>query len=232
MFGIPGFSGLRQLMRRALRAPCRLCGNYGQGAELCTRCTHRITVTPWGVSTLSVEGGRIPILWRELYGGPLTELIYQSKYHGVWPIALLLGQQLGSLPRPWMGPPPVIIPIPLSRRRLARRGYNQSSLIARVAAQHWGIPMRDRWLEKIRNTPRQAALGRASRRENLSDSFRARQIVAHQRVILLDDIMTSGSTLREAIRAIRHCGGEVIGAAVIARVGAPSPGRAPQGRRC
>ncbi|MEY2681572.1 MAG: hypothetical protein RIQ66_133 [Pseudomonadota bacterium] len=87
--------------------------------------------------------------------------------------------------------------------------------------------MRERWLEKIRNTPRQAALGRASRRENLSESFRANRAVAHQRVILLDDIMTSGSTLREAIRAIHCCGGQVIGAAVIARVGASAYGLKP-----
>ncbi|MBU6142388.1 MAG: hypothetical protein KGP33_00310 [Betaproteobacteria bacterium] len=221
MFETPCFSGLRQLLRRALHAPCRLCATYAQGEELCKSCAHRIAQTPWGVSTLSVEGSRIPILWREVYGGPLTELIYQSKYHGVWPIAALLGRQLGALPRPWMGPAPVAVPIPLSRRRLARRGYNQSSIIARMAARHWGISMRERWLEKIRSTPRQAALSRAARRENLSESFRANHAVAHQRVILLDDIMTSGSTLREAIRAIHCCGGQVIGAAVIARVGPP-----------
>ena len=177
------------------------------------------------MSTLGVAGSRIPILWREIYGGPLTELIYQSKYHGVWPIAMLLGQQLGALPRPWMGPAPVAIPIPLSGKRLARRGYNQSSIIARMAAQCWGISMRERWLEKTRNTPRQATLDRTHRRENLSGSFRAHQAVAHQRVILLDDIMTSGSTLREAIRAIHHSGGQVICAAVIARVGADSPNK-------
>lgn len=225
MFEIPCFSGLRQLLRRALHAPCRLCATYAQGEELCASCTHRIARTPWGVTTLRVESSRIPVLWREVYGGPLTELIYQSKYHGVWPIAALLGQQLGALPRPWMGPSPVAVPIPLSRRRLARRGYNQSAIIARMAARHWGISMRERWLEKIRNTPRQAALGRASRRENLSESFRANRAVAHQRVILLDDIMTSGSTLREAIRAIHCCGGQVIGAAVIARVGPADFGR-------
>ncbi len=200
---------------------------YAQGEELCTGCTHRIARTPWGVSTLSIESRRIPILWREVYGGPLTELIYQSKYHGVWPIAALLGQQLGALPRPWMGPAPVVVPIPLSRRRLARRGYNQSSIIARMAARDWGISMREGWLEKIKNTPRQAALGRAGRGQNLSESFRADRAVAHQRVILLDDIMTSGSTLREAIRAIHCCGGQVIGAAVIARVGPPSFGLKP-----
>ena len=200
---------------------------YAQGEELCTGCTHRIARTPWGVSTLSIESRRIPILWREVYGGPLTELIYQSKYHGVWPIAALLGQQLGALPRPWMGPAPVVVPIPLSRRRLARRGYNQSSIIARMAARDWGISMREGWLEKIKNTPRQASLGRTGRGQNLSESFRADRAVAHQRVILLDDIMTSGSTLREAIRAIHCCGGQVIGAAVIARVGPPSFGLKP-----
>jgi len=192
------------------------------GLELCPSCAQQIARTPWGVSGLDCGLLRIPVLWREAYGGPLTELIYQSKYHGQWAGARLLGQCMGSLPRPWLGSAPVIVPIPLSGKRLGSRGYNQSLMIARGAARGWGVAVKAQWLRKTQDTLRQAALGRSGRQSNLADTFSANQAMSGQRVILVDDIMTSGATIREAIRAIHRCGGEVIGAAVIARV---SPGQ-------
>lgn len=223
-----GLAHLKHALRCAVRAGCRICGRYQQGLELCPACAKNIARTPWGVSGLNCGDVRIPVLWREAYGGPLTELIYQSKYHGQWAGAQLLGHCMGSLPRPWLGSPPIMIPIPLSGKRLGSRGYNQSLMIARAAARCWGISVRAQWLRKMQDTSRQAALTRATRQSNLVNTFAAARDISGQRVILVDDIMTSGATIREAVRAIRSRGGEVIGAAVIARVrpnhhGATSP---------
>ena len=222
-----GLAQLKQALRCAVRAGCRLCGKYKNGLEVCPDCAEKISRAPWGVSGLNCGSVRIPVLWREAYGGPLTELIYQSKYHGQWAGAQLLGRCMGRLPRPWLGSTPIIIPIPLSGSRLGSRGYNQSLMIAREAARCWGTPVKAQWLRKTQDTMRQATLARATRQSNLRHAFLATQAVCGQRVILIDDIMTSGATLREAVRAIRDRGGEVIGAAVIARVG---PGHHQTGR--
>ncbi len=207
-----------RLVRRLLHAPCMVCGGKGHGSEVCANCFEALARTPWGVSGLSLGKDSIPVLWREAYGGLLTEAVYRSKYHGDWGTARLLGACLGRLPRPWLGEDPLVIPVPLSGRRLASRGYNQSLIMARQAARLWRLDVKTLWLEKTRDTARQATLREAARTENLGGSFRGSEKLDNQRVILIDDIMTTGATLREAARAVRACGGHVIAAAVIAHV--------------
>lgn len=181
--------------------------------------------TPWGVSTLSTHDARIPVLWRESYGGPLTDIIYAAKYHGQWASARLLGRCLGRLPKPWLGSAPVAVPVPLTASRLASRGYSQSHLIAAQAAREWRIAHASHWLIKSRHTLRQASLARHERASNINDSFIATASIAGQRIVLIDDIMTSGATLREAARAASQAGALVIAAAVIARVHDKRPRR-------
>lgn len=212
------FLFLERWFRTLVRSPCMLCHQYAQGDRLCQECAEMVRRTPWGVSGLDCGDRRIPVLWREAYGGVLTQAIYRSKYRSAWGAARLLGHLLGALPRPWLGKDPVVVPIPLADHRLADRGYNQSLLIARAAARAWGLNAAPRLLRKRRRTARQASLIKAARCENLRDSFTAHAMICNQRVILVDDIMTSGATLREAQRAISQAGGEVIAAAVIARV--------------
>lgn len=214
---------LHHWFRQMVRASCLLCGTYAQGATLCARCASHVAKTPWGVTGLDCGSARIPVLWRETYGGPLTDTIYRSKYRGDWGSARLLGQCLGQLPRPWLGPDPILVPIPLADHRLAHRGYNQSHMIALQTARFWQVPVRAQWLRKIKRTARQASLAQTERKENLLGSFVASSRLQNRRVILIDDIMTSGATLKEAARAVADRGGQVIAAAVIAHV--PKPHR-------
>jgi predicted amidophosphoribosyltransferase len=224
---MPGF--FHRWLRTMLRAPCALCGRHGAADEACPSCRNDLTRTPWGVYAMPMGGQAFPVLWRELYGGPLTAAIHRSKYAGDWGGARFLGRCLGELPRPWLGAAPLIVPIPLSAGRLGDRGFNQSLMIARQAARAWGAEVRARGLIKPRNTMRQASLGREDRLVNLQDKFIAMPCCRERRVLLIDDIMTSGATLREAARAVLRAGGDVIGAAVIARVqnrtGRPLPTR-------
>lgn len=207
-----------QWIRQLLHSPCRLCGTYAKGQELCIACSERVTQQPWGMSSLVLDAHRIPVLWREPYGGPLTEIIMRAKYFGEWGAARFLGQTLGRLPRPWLGPAPLVLPVPLATARLANRGFNQSQFIAQSAAQAWHAPLRIRWLRKTKTSARQASLPRQERQKNLAGLFCASVHVRNQRIVLIDDIMTSGATLREAARAVSASGGVVIAAAVIARV--------------
>ncbi len=209
-------------LRIMLGSPCLLCHHAAGGEAICATCTTALRQTSWGVTGLTVDQNRIPVLFRESYGGLLSDAVIRSKYLGDWGHARWLGECLGSLPRPWLGDPPVALPIPLSDQRLADRGYNQSVFIARHAAKAWALQMAPRWLRKTKRTARQAGLAREERLANLYGSFWASEKVAGQRCLLIDDIMTTGSTIREAARAIHARGGIVIAAAVIARVRRPS----------
>ncbi len=213
---LPAFA--TRTLRRLLHAPCMVCNRSVSGAELCPTCASTLNRTPWGVASLSLGSDSIPVLWREPYGGLLTEAVYRAKYHGDWGTARLLGGCLGRLPRPWLGHDPVVIPVPLSGKRLAGRGYNQSLVMARQAARLWRLDVKALWLDKTRDTARQATLAQSGREENLSGSVRGSKKLDNRRVILIDDIMTTGATLREAARAVGASGGHVIAAAVIAHV--------------
>ncbi|HYI51872.1 MAG TPA: phosphoribosyltransferase family protein [Microbacterium sp.] len=112
----------------------------------------------------------------------------------------------------------VMVPIPTSRAAYRRRGYRVAELVARRA----GLRV-TRLLETARTTADQRGLDRAARRLNVAGSLRARGAEG-ARVVVIDDVVTTGATLEEAVRALRAGGAEVIGAATIAataRRGAP-----------
>src|SRR5262249_32975121 len=113
----------------------------------------------------------------------------------------------------------VVVPVPLHWQRRWRRGYNQAAVLARALASGLPIPCRERWLQRIRATPIQADLPPSARRENVRGAFRA---VTDPRwkdrtVLLVDDVLTTGSTAHEAARALRAAGAARIVVAVLAR---------------
>jgi ComF family protein len=113
----------------------------------------------------------------------------------------------------------VVVPVPLHWRRHWRRGYNQSEALARALAARPGLPCRPRWLRRIRDTPHQAWQPPSARPGNVRDAFRARPRtpLAGETVLLVDDVMTTGSTASEAARALRQAGAARVVAAVLAR---------------
>lgn len=104
----------------------------------------------------------------------------------------------------------VVVPVPTSRAAMRRRGYRVVELLARRA----GVVPR-RLLVPVRRTADQRRLGRDERHRNLEGSLRARPAVG-LRVVIVDDVVTTGATLVEAARALRAAGAEVVGAATVA----------------
>jgi ComF family protein len=113
----------------------------------------------------------------------------------------------------------VVIPVPLHWRKRLWRGYNQSQALARVLAGHLGVPCKPRWLRRIRNTPPQMQQTATQRHENVRGAFRARAglKLEGKTVLLVDDVMTTGSTASEAARALKVARPARIVVAVLAR---------------
>jgi ComF family protein len=112
----------------------------------------------------------------------------------------------------------VVIPVPLHWRRRWMRGYNSSEILADCLAQGLALSCRPRWLRRIRFTPSQTEQSATARRDNVRHAFRARP---HPRlrgrtVLLVDDVLTTGSTASEAARALRTAGAGRIVVAVLA----------------
>ncbi len=101
--------------------------------------------------------------------------------------------------------PDLVVPVPLHPRRLRERGFNPATLLARALARERRVRLDPVALRRVRDTPSQTHLGRRARRRNVRGAFVARARVP-PRVWLVDDVVTTGSTLGEAARALRRAG--------------------------
>ncbi len=114
--------------------------------------------------------------------------------------------------------PDLVVPMPLARRRLAERGFNQSVLLGRDVARRVGRPFEAQGLLRVRETAPQAGLTRAERLKNVKGAFACERDVNGRRIALVDDVMTTGATLSEAARALKKRGAARVEAWVVARV--------------
>jgi ComF family protein len=114
----------------------------------------------------------------------------------------------------------VIVPVPLHWARRWSRGYNQSAVLAEALAVRLHLPIRPGLLRRVRATPRQKGQSRPERRANVHGAFLARQdaYLRGKTVLLIDDVMTTGSTAHEAAHALRAAGAARVVVAVLARV--------------
>jgi competence protein ComFC len=149
------------------------------------------------------------------YEGVLRELIHLYKYGRVktlaWPLSGLLAQ---ALPRDEAFD--AAVPVPLYWRRRLQRGFNQAELLARGLSRRTGIPV-VRALGRLRPTPAQAGLSNSARRQNMSQAFRARGVQG-KRILLIDDVMTTGATAASCAAALKQAGARRVSLLTVARV--------------
>jgi len=150
-----------------------------------------------------------------------------------WPlIQLLLGYKSGG--RPQLGRPlarllsdhlaadatldvDCVIPVPLHGQRLAQRGFNQAEQLARVLCRTRGLRLEKRAVRRIVATPSQQGLSRRARKANLRGAFAVERDLSGLRVLLVDDVMTTGTTLTVLAREVRKAGAAWVGAVALAR---------------
>jgi ComF family protein len=151
------------------------------------------------------------------YEGTLRDLIHLFKYSGMRRLARPLGNLLSdALPRDRQFD--AVTAVPLHWRRWWQRGFNQSELLGRVIARRRGIPL-IRALRRGFATRAQAGLTSAQRRQNVTAAFRARRSVAGLRILLIDDVMTTGATAGACAVALKRAGAKSVSLLALARVG-------------
>jgi ComF family protein len=154
-----------------------------------------------------------------LYGGAVAEALRRLKYGGRADLALPLGHLARRVARAASIEADAVVPVPLHPSRLAERGYNQAALLAVEVARELDAALWPRALRRIRHTAQQARLDRAARRDNVAGAFAARtpRAIAGRRLLLVDDVCTTGATLAACAEALHAAGAAEVVSLVVAR---------------
>jgi len=184
---------------------------------LCCSCSQKIQIN----STLDKKTGLAAAV---SYNDEIPrQLIFLLKYQKIKtaavPLAEILTQYIGDLTLDIRNFS--IVPVPLHWRREKERGFNQSYLIAEQLSKNTGLPVLKNVLKRIRNTPSQVELKEKKKREmNVRGCFRVEktELLFQKNIIILDDVSTSGATMKEAIKVIKTSGAAKIIGLVVAKV--------------
>ena len=198
--------GCQSLLQAPIN-PCRSCAKpLSQANSLCGECRSE---PPPFVHTLCAT----------IYQPPVSSWVQQLKFGDRLDRARVMAESL--LPVLQTVPSQVpIIPLPLHRQRLLSRGFNQAHEIARVVSKAQHRPLFDRHLQRIKHTAMQAELTEKQRAANVRAAFAVVKPIHEQTVMLLDDVMTTGQTLRAAAGCLKKAGVPAVIAVVFARSGA------------
>ncbi len=226
---------LQGLLRGALDllfpARCPVCGRFLEPGEstLCSECLQDVALIDEPCPMCGLPGDHgpgcphrvegIPIVFAPAaYDGPWEQAIRAMKFSGRSGLARGLVDLLMPS-RPFgITDFAALVPVPLHRRRLASRGYDQAALVARAVGARWGMPVLYRGLVRRGHTRPQAALDASARAANVAGVFEGRPRVLRGRdVVLVDDVITTGATVSDAARACREAGAKVLAAVALAR---------------
>ena len=156
-----------------------------------------------------------------VYEGASRDLIhafkYRNKTHLRRPLALLTIERLSAFVR--LRASNLIVPVPLHRKRLRSRGFNQAVLLGELFSRHWKIPLDRHNLRRIRWTEPQVNLSASDRRANVKGAFFIRNpdAIHGRRVLLVDDVLTTGSTVEECAAMLKNAGAVDVTVVTVAR---------------
>jgi ComF family protein len=221
---------------------CIGCGGAtGTAHTLCARCWGEVRFierpycerlgTPFavdlGVTLLSPAAMADPPVFDRAravarYDDVARKLVHRLKYSDRLDCAQALGTMMARAGAELTAEADVIVPVPLHRWRLWRRRFNQAMALASVVARESGVPCDPFLLARVKRTQSQVGLTRAQRQENLQGAFRvpadAKGRLADKRVLLVDDVLTTGSTANAAARALLRGGAKAVDVLAFARV--------------
>ncbi len=201
------------------------------GEPLCAQCGLPFELSS-GRRALCGRCARLPSRFDRaraafLYEGVGRDLVLAFKMADRTWLAPALADMLRRAAAPLLPEADVIAPVPLHRRRLFARRFNQSALLARGLSGESGHPLAVDLMERTRRTTPQASLSAAERRRNVRGAFmvreRRRAVIAGRRVLLVDDVMTSGATAGACAHALKRAGARAVDVVTLARTALPGP---------
>ena len=238
----PVRASLRFALDFALPPLCPACrGVVGHTGGLCAVCWSKLSFiarpycerlgTPFGYDpgpgVLSTEAVTDPPAFGRAraavrYDDIASALVHALKYGDRLDLAPTMGRWMAQAGRELTEGADALVPVPLHWRRLWARRFNQAATLARATSQASGVPVLDDALKRVRATPQQVGLNRADRSTNMQGAFavpEARQAaVAGRRLVLVDDVLTSGATVDTCTRALLRAGAAAVDVLVFARV--------------
>lgn len=219
---------------KSVDAPGRLCGSCWQdvsfiGAPHCACCGIPFELPQDGTALCGPCMDNPPEFSRArsvfMYEGVGRDMVLAFKMADRTWLSKSLADWLVRAGSALLGDADVIVPVPLHRWRLFHRRYNQSAMLATAVARQSGVSLSVDLLQRVRHTPPQSRLGASERRQNVRGAFRLRpgreDVVAGRRVLLLDDVLTTGATASACVQALRGVGAVDVDVLTLAR--APHP---------
>jgi ComF family protein len=205
------FSMLHSLLDLFFPPRCEVCRKGGEAA-LCVACFSQIKFMKpqWGIYSASV------------YEGALRRALRRFKFNKrknlAEPLGTLLVKYISQISQLKMREIDFILPVPLHFKRYRQRGFNQVELLAKVVSRYLEVPVIGA-LERVRNTHPQFDLPRERRLLNVREAFKVSDcaLVANRRLLLLDDIYTTGATIAECCKTLKNAGAASIEVLTLAR---------------
>ena len=230
----------------ALPPQCASCrAPLGDGAGLCAACWSKLSLIepPYcarlgipftydpGPGLLSMEAIANPPAYDRAraavrYDEIARALVLAFKYGDRLDLAPMMGRWMARAGGALLPNADALIPVPLHWRRLWARRFNQSAALARAISEISGVPVVDGALRRVRATPQQVGLSKPERADNVQGAFRVprdrKSEISSRRLILIDDVLTSGATVDTCARALLRAGAAHVDVLVFARVVAPA----------
>jgi len=215
---------------------CCYCGKIGY--EICPECytkieitsNHKICLICGGIIETGINCSNCKKLhpsfeqarsWG-IYVGVLKQIVQKIKYKRGFGIIEYITKPLIHFIKNWNISVDMIVPIPLAKKREIARGYNQSFLIAKPISEYFNIPLNEHALIRSRDTKSQVGLNYEERKINMKNAFRAEKSICNDKsILLIDDIITTGSTLNESAKALKLAGAKKVVCFTIARTKNP-----------
>lgn len=211
-----------------LPSSCLLCGQPGSdNTDICPHCQDGL---PWQKTSCATCAIPLPDNASGLHCGrcirktpiqdaafsplryeyPLAQLVQAFKFHGAQPAGRVLGELFAAALRFPDDRPHALLPVPLHVTRERERGFNQASMLAHAISRRHGIAVLDNAIQRVRATSEQSGKSAVARRRNIRNAFALQANVLPAHIAIVDDVMTTGSTLTEIARLLRKAGVERI----------------------